>query len=100
MLLAGDILRSKFRTSFSKPEPMVPGKATTLEFQLGDKYHTFLKGHRIMVQIQSSWFPMFDRNPQTFVDVYHAKASDYQQATQRVYRSGSSPSYVAVGLLK
>ena len=52
---------------------MVPGQPTTLTFTLGDKYHTFLKGHRVMVQIQSSWFPMFDRNPQTFVDIYHAK---------------------------
>ena len=56
----------------SAPEPMVPNQPAKLQFTLGDKYHTFLKRHRVMVQIQSSWFPMFDRNPQTFVDIYHA----------------------------
>jgi hypothetical protein len=65
MLLAGDILRAKFRNSMSAPEPMVPNQPAKLQFTLGDKYHTFLKRHRVMVQVQSSWFPMFDRNPQT-----------------------------------
>jgi putative CocE/NonD family hydrolase len=100
MLLAGDILRAKFRNSFSKPEPMVPGQVTRLEFPLGDKYHTFLKGHRIMVQVQSTWFPMFDRNPQKFVDIYHAKDEDYQKATERIYRSAKAPSFVTVQQLK
>jgi putative CocE/NonD family hydrolase len=100
MLLAGDILRAKFRNSFSKPEPMVPGQVTRLEFPLGDKYHTFLKGHRIMVQVQSTWFPMFDRNPQKFVDIYHAKDEDYQKATQRIYRSTQAPSFVTVQQVK
>lgn len=100
MLLAGDILRGKFRNSFSNPEPMVPERATKLEFTLGDKYHTFLKGHRIMVQVQSSWFPMFDRNPQVFEDIYHAKEADYQKATERVFRSGQLASYVSLSVLK
>jgi len=100
MLLAGDILRAKFRNSFSKPQPMVPGAATKLEIPLGDKYHTFLKGHRIMVQVQSTWFPMFDRNPQTFVDIYHAKATDYRKATQRVMRGKGAESWVGVSVLK
>ena len=100
MLLAGDILRAKFRNSFTNPEPMVPDKITRLEFPLGDKYHTFLKGHRIMVQVQSSWFPMFDRNPQKFVDIYHARESDYQKATQKIFRSAQSPSYVTVNVLR
>lgn len=100
MLLAGDILRAKFRNSFTNPEPMVPDRVTSLKFPLGDKYHTFLKGHRIMVQVQSTWFPMFDRNPQKFVDVYHAKDSDYQKATQKVYRSAQLPSYVTVNVIK
>ena len=100
MLLAGDILRAKFRNSFTTPEPMAPDKVTRLEFPLGDKYHTFLKGHRIMVQVQSSWFPMFDRNPQKFVDIYHAKDEDYQKATQKVYRSAPSLSFVTVNVLK
>jgi len=94
MLLTGDILRGKFRNSLSKPEAMVPNQVSHLEFELGDKNHTFLKGHRIMVQVQSSWFPMFDRNPQTFVDIYHAKESDYQAATQRVYRSPAQSSKI------
>jgi putative CocE/NonD family hydrolase len=100
MLLAGDILRGKFRNSLSKPEPMVPNQIAHLEFELGDKNHTFLRGHRIMVQIQSSWFPMFDRNPQTFVDIYHAKESDYRAATQRVYRSAAHSSRLRLTVLK
>jgi len=99
MLLAGDILRAKFRNSMSAPEPMVPNQPTTLTFTLGDKYHTFLKGHRVMVQIQSSWFPMFDRNPQTFVDIYHAKPADYQKATQTIFRSASRPSFLTLPVL-
>jgi hypothetical protein len=100
MLLAGDILRAKFRNSFTNPEPMVPDKVTRLAFPLGDKYHTFLKGHRIMVQVQSSWFPMFDRNPQKFVDIYHARESDYRTATQKILRSAPSPSYVTVSAIR
>ncbi len=96
MLLAGDLMRGKFRESLSDPKAMVPGQVTPIEVVLGDRCHTFLKGHRVMVQIQSSWFPMFDRNPQTFVDIYHAKPSDYRTTTERVYRSPASPSYVTV----
>jgi putative CocE/NonD family hydrolase len=100
MLLTGDILRGKFRNSLSNPEPMVPNRVSHLEFELGDKNHTFLKGHRIMVQIQSSWFPMFDRNPQTFVDIYHARESDYQEATQKVYRSPANSSRIQLTVRK
>ena len=100
MLLAGDILRAKFRNSFSNPEPMIPDKPTKLDFELGDKYHTFLKGHRIMVQMQSSWFPMFDRNPQIFCDIYHAKNSDYQKATEKIFRSPQMPSHITLSVLK
>jgi predicted acyl esterase len=98
MLLAGDLLRGKFRESLSAPRPMVPGAVTRIEVGLGDRCHTFLKGHRVMVQIQSSWFPMFDRNPQTFVDIYHAVPSDYRKATVRVYRTSVSPSYLTLSL--
>ncbi|HET9986141.1 MAG TPA: CocE/NonD family hydrolase [Longimicrobiales bacterium] len=100
MLVAGDILRGKFRNSLSKPEPMVPNEVTHLEFELGDKNHTFLAGHRLMVQVQSSWFPMFDRNPQTFVDIYHAKESDYRKATQKVYRSPTRNSRIQLTILR
>ena len=99
MLLAGDILRAKFRNSMSKPESMVPNQPAKLAFTLGDKYHTFLKGHQLMVQVQSSWFPMFDRNPQTFVDIYHAKDSDYRKATHKVFRSATLPSFVTLPVL-
>jgi putative CocE/NonD family hydrolase len=99
MLLVGDILRGKFRSSFTKPEPMTPGRVTSLAFALPDRYHTFRKGHRMMVQVQSSWFPMFDRNPQTFVDVYHAKPADYRSATQRVYRGGPSASHLSLPVM-
>jgi putative CocE/NonD family hydrolase len=100
MLLAGDILRGKFRKSLSNPEAMVPNETTHLEFEIGDKHHTFLKGHRIMVQVQSSWFPMFDRNPQKFVDIYHAQNSDYQKATQKVFRSRDHSSKIQLTVLK
>jgi predicted acyl esterase len=99
MLLAGDILRAKFRNSMSRPEPMVPGQPTKLTFTLGDKYHTFLKRHRVMVQIQSSWFPMFDRNPQTFVDIYHAAPADYRQAEHKVFRSAALPSFITLPVI-
>jgi putative CocE/NonD family hydrolase len=100
MLLAGDILRAKFRDSFSTPMPMTPGKPARLRFELGDRYHTFLQGHRVMVQIQSSWFPMFDRNPQKFVDIYHATPSEYAKATQAVYRTRTMPSSVSVQIVR
>ena len=96
MLLTADIFRAKFRNSFSKPEPMIPNQVTRIAFELGDRFHTFLKGHRIMVQMQSTWFPMFDRNPQAFVDMYHAKPSDYRAATQRVYRGGKTASHLVL----
>jgi len=94
MMLRGDIFRAKFRNSMEKPEAMVPGEVTNLKFDLNDVAHTFKKGHKIMVQIQSSWFPLFDRNPQKFVDIYSADESDFQKATQRIYLSGDFPSQI------
>ena len=96
MLVAGMVMRAKFRNSLTTPEPLVPNQVTHLEFNLLDRYHTFLKGHRIMVQVQSTWFPLVDRNPQKFVDIYHAKESDFQKATQRLYRSTAYPSHLAL----
>ncbi len=95
-LVRGDVMRGKFRNSFEHPEPFEPGKPTLLNFQLQDVYHSFRSGHRLMIQVQSSWFPLFDRNPQTFVDIYSAKPSDYQKATQCVYRTHELPSRVSV----
>lgn len=99
MLLAGEIMRGKFRDSFTSPEPMVPGRVTPIDIDLRDRYHTFQAGHRIMVQVQSTWFPVYDRNPQTFVDIYHAEPSDFQPATQRVFRSAEYPSHLVLGVL-
>lgn len=96
MLLAGDLLRGKFRRSFSRPEPLQPNRISRLEFTLGDKLHRFGKGHRIMVHVQSSWFPLFDRNPQRFCDICHAKPSDYRKARVRVYRSSNRPSFITL----
>jgi uncharacterized protein len=87
MLVRGEPMRARFRKSFEKPEPMVPNKSDKIEYVMPDVNHTFMKGHRIMVQVQSTWFPLVDRNPQKFVDIYKAVDSDFQKATQRVYHS-------------
>jgi predicted acyl esterase len=98
-LVRGEAIRGKFRDSFEKAEPFEPGKVTKVEYVLPDAYHTFRRGHRIMVQIQSSWFPLIDRNPQKFVNIYEAKREDFQKATQRVYRSAGAPSQLGVSVL-
>ncbi|MFL5575786.1 MAG: CocE/NonD family hydrolase [Gemmatimonadaceae bacterium] len=86
-LVRGDVMRGRFRDGYEKPTPFVPDAPTAVKLTLNDVNHTFLKGHRVMVQVQSSWFPLVDRNPQTFVpSIYEAKASDFRKATQRVYR--------------
>ena len=95
-LIRGDVLRGKFRKSFEKPEPFVANEPTEVKFTLPDIYHTFRPGHRIMVQIQSTWFPLVDRNPQSFVTIPTAKASDFRKATQRVFRTADHPSKLTV----
>ena len=101
MLLAGEVFRAKYRQSYEKPVPLVPGQATTLAFELRDRYHTFKKGHRIMVQVQSSWFPVIDRNPGVFTNIYHAKPAQYRRTTQRIHRSpGRASSHVVVHVLE
>ena len=87
-LVRGEPFRGKYRKSFTKPEPFAPGKVDVIDFAMPDVCHTFRAGHRIMVQVQSSWFPLTDRNPQTFVDIPKAKASDFQKAIERVFRGG------------
>jgi putative CocE/NonD family hydrolase len=98
-LVRGDIIRGKFRRSFEKPEPFVPSRVTKVEFELPDVQHTFLKGHRIMAQVQSSWFPLFDRNPQTFCNIRTAVEADFRKATHRVYRTAQYPSGVRLLVL-
>lgn len=99
-LIRGDVMRGKFRNSFEKPEPFTPGEPTRVRFTLQDMSHTFRTGHRLMIQIQSSWFPLVDRNPQVFTDIYSARAADFQKATQRIYRTKEMPSGVALPVLR
>jgi putative CocE/NonD family hydrolase len=98
-LLRGECMRGRFRHGFEKPEPFLPGQVEKVEYPMPDVLHTFLKGHRIMIQVQSSWFPLVDRNPQKYVDIYQAAAADFQKATQRVYRSSADPSAVQIQVL-
>jgi|WetSurMetagenome_2_1015567.scaffolds.fasta_scaffold04373_2 uncharacterized protein len=100
MMVRGDIFRGKYRNSFENPEPFVPEKVTEVSFELTDIAHTFKKGHRIMIQIQNSWFPLVDRNPQKFVDIYKCSGQDFQKATQRIYHDSTYPSSIRVSLLK
>lgn len=97
-LIRGEVMRGKFRNSFEKPEPFAPGKVERVEFTMPDVNHCFRRGHKIMVQVQSSWFPLVDRNPQQFLDIYNAKSSDFVKATQRVYRMAGSASGVILGV--
>jgi uncharacterized protein len=98
-LVRGEPFRGKFRNSFEKPEPFVPGQPTALDFALPDINHTFRRGHRIMVQIQSSWFPLVDRNPQKFVNIQQATEADFQKATERVYHSKQDASAIVLPVL-
>ncbi len=98
-LVRGEPFRGKFRHSFEKPEPFIPGKVEEINFTMQDINHTFRRGHRIMVQIQSSWFPLTDRNPQTLVDIPSAKPSDFVKATERVYHTKEQPSGIVVGVI-
>ena len=99
-LVRGEVMRGKFRTSFERPEPFKPGEPTLVRFTLPDVNHTFRTGHRIMVQVQSSWFPLVDRNPQTFTDIYKATESDFKTATHQVYRTKDRPSGIRVMVVK
>jgi hypothetical protein len=98
-LLRGEPFRAKFRSSWEKPEPLTPGKPTAINFEMPDLYHTFRRGHRIMVQVESSWFPLTDRNPQTFTDIPSAKPEDFRKATEQVYRQKDAASGVEVLVL-
>ncbi|MEO7652418.1 MAG: CocE/NonD family hydrolase [Bryobacteraceae bacterium] len=98
-LIRGELVRGRYRRSFERPEAMKPGEIAKIEYTLPDIFHTFRRGHRLMVHIQSSWFPLVDLNPQTFVDIYHAKRSDFKKATQRVYRSAHESSSIQLQIL-
>jgi uncharacterized protein len=99
-LVRGEPFRGKFRNSFEKPEAFTPGKVAQIRFEMPDIDHCFRRGHRIMVQIQSSWFPLIDRNPQTFTNIPTAKPSEYKKATERVYHTESDESYLDISVLR
>jgi len=97
LMIAGEVFRGRFLKSFEKPEPLVPGAVTEFAIDLHTADHRFLQGHRIMVQVQSTWFPLVDRNPQTFVEnIFLAGAADYRPAAQRVFRSRAHPSHIVL----
>lgn len=98
-LVRGEPMRGKFRKSFEHPEPFTPGKIEQVNFTMPDVNHTFLRGHRIMVQVQSSWFPLVDRNPQKFENIPDAKPDDFQKATERIYRGAEHDSGIVVRVL-
>ena len=100
MLVRGEIIRGRFRNSFSTPEAFKPNKIERVKFDLPDVAHTFKKGHRIMIQVQSSWFPLADRNPQKFINIYEAGDADFQKATIRIYHDASNASNIVLPVLK
>jgi len=100
LMISADVFRGRFRESFETPKPIASNQPLLYRWQLPTANHVFLKGHRIMVQIQSSWFPLYDRNPQTFVpNIFWAKPGDYKKATQRVYHSSGQASFIELPLV-
>ena len=101
LMIAGDVLRGRYRNRLETPEPVEPNVVNHYRIEFPANDHVFLKGHRIMVQVQSTWFPVIDRNPQRFVkNIFDAHASDFQSATQRVYRSGANMSYISAPVVQ
>lgn len=96
MLVRGEVMRGKYRNSFEEPEAFVPGEITKVHFDIPDLAHTFKKGHRMMIQVQSSWFPLVDRNPQTFVNIYECGEEAFQESDIRIYSSSDYPSSITV----
>ncbi len=91
-LVRAEVMRGRFRDSFEHPTAFVPNAPTEVKYELPDVLHTFKKGHRLMVQVQSTWFPLVDRNPQQFISIPRAEAKDFQKATIRVYHDAAHPS--------
>jgi predicted acyl esterase len=101
LMVAGDVIRGRYHKSIERPEPLVPNAVVEYQIPFPANDHTFQSGHRIMVQVQSTWFPVIDRNPQRFVpNIFLATAADFQAATQRIYRSGSQASYIAMPVVR
>jgi putative CocE/NonD family hydrolase len=100
MLVHAEVFRGRYRKSFENPEPFVPNRIERVKYDIGDVAHTFKRGHRIMVQIQSSWFPLVDRNPQKFVNIYEAKESDFQKSAIRIYHDNKNASSIILPVLE
>ena len=101
LMVASDILRGRYRNSWSRPAPLVPNQVTAFTVDLHQQSYSFRTGHRIMVQVQSTWFPVYDRNPQTWVpNIFEAKAADFHAETHRVYRTAKYPSRVEVAVVE
>ncbi|HEV2355320.1 MAG TPA: CocE/NonD family hydrolase, partial [Puia sp.] len=98
-LVRAEVFRCKFRNSYEKPEPLVPGQPTEIEFNMNEIAHCFRKGHRIMLQLQSSWFPLVDLNPQKFVNIPTADGSDFQKATIRIWHDAEHPSGITLPVM-
>jgi putative CocE/NonD family hydrolase len=100
LMIADEVFRGRFRTSFEKPEPVKPNEVYGYTIDLHSNDHVFLRGHKIMVQVQSTWFPIIDRNPQKYVaNIFEARESDFQAATQHIYRSERYPSHLALPIV-
>jgi putative CocE/NonD family hydrolase len=101
LAISMDIFRGRYRQGFDKPQAIPANKAESYRFALPNVDHVFLPGHRLMVQIQSSWFPLYDRNPQTFVpNIFHAKPGDYKKATQRIYHAPGMESVIELPVVR
>ena len=101
LMVASEVFRARYRKSFEVPEPVEPDRVHGYTIGLHGRTHCFRKGHKILVQVQSTWFPVIDRNPQKFVaNIFEAKDADYQKAKQKVYRSRRYPSHLALPVVK
>lgn len=99
MLIRGEVMRGRYRNSFEHPEAFTPNHPTRIYFSMNDIAHTFKKGHKIVVQIQSSWFPLVDRNPQQFVDIYQCSNNDFIKSTIKVLHQKEHPSRITFNRL-
>ena len=100
MLVRGEVMRGRYRNSFERPEAFIPWHITEVKYKLPDVAHVFKKGHRIMVQVQSTWFPLVDRNPQQFIDIYHCTAKDFVPCDVRIYSSSVHASKIILPVLE
>jgi putative CocE/NonD family hydrolase len=100
MLVRGEIMRGRYRNSFENPEAFEPNKVTAVKYSLPDVAHTFRKGHRLMIQVQSSWFPLVDRNPQKFINIYTAYPVEFQKETIRIYHDGGNSSSIILPVMQ